>query len=255
MNVHVRRWFLVASVSVFTLCAPRIGASVDRLIWRASGAIQSITASSLTVDRFTYSLTPTTAYEKNHHQTTRSAFSVGDRVKVTFLTDRSVLRLEEDTSRGNIPSGTPIPGATSHSSRFSAKLAPLGASTSRGNSVGSYNETEGRFTLNIKVPRNTIPLATTDEEAKALSVNAVITRRGAVVARCSTSFAVKRQKLSVYEFKTDIERKSDNGASTVRARKGRCTLPSGSIGIPTVRSGDRVTVSEKTAGEFLKGHF
>lgn len=255
MEINVRRLILVASVSVLILCAPRSGASVDRLIWRATGSIQAITASSVTVNRFTYTLTPATTYERNHHQTTRSAFSVGDHVKVTFLTDRSVLQLEEDTSNGNLPTSTPTPVPTPRGSRFSAKLTPLGASMSGGNGVGSYNQTEGRFTLNIKVPRNSIPLATTDTEAKALSVSAVITRRGALVARCSTSFAVKRQKRSVYEFKTDIERKSDNGSSNIRSRKGGCTLASGSIGIPIVRSGDRVTVSEEMAGEFLKGHF
>ncbi len=255
MKKQIRRWIFAATVTLLTICAPRIGVGVDRLIWRASGTIDSISANSVIVSRFAYKLTPTTIYEKSHRQASLSSFAVGDRVKVTFITDRSVLRLEGESPRENTPSSTPTPDATPNISRLTAKLSPLGVSEALGNAAGSYSETESKFTATIKVPRNTIPLATTNSEAKALSVKATITRRGTIVATCTAPFSLNRRTPSVFEFKTEIERNGGIGSTNLRSRKGRCVLANGSVGIPTVRSGDRMTVSEETAGEFLRGKF
>lgn len=251
MNIKKVPWIVIALVLLATL-APRIGATVDRLIWRASGTVESISSDALVVSRFSYKLTGSTIYEKNNHQTSRSAFAVGDHVSLTFLTDRSVLRLVGDSSDDTPPARNPTPTVKPEVSKFTAKLSPLGASTARGDSVGSYSQAEGSFALRIKLPRNSTPLATTDVEAKALIVTAAITRRGRVVATCATAFEPKRRKPSVYEFKTHLQK---TGQNRLRAIKGRCVLPSGKSGLPTVRSGDLVTVSEVTAGEFLRGHF
>jgi len=255
MQKRVRRWIFAATVTLIIMCAPRIGVGVDRLIWRASGTIDSISASSVSVNHFAYKLTSETMYEKSHQQVNLSSFGVGDRVKVTFITDRSVLRLEGESSRESTPSSTPTPDATPNSSRLTAKLSPLGVSEALGNAAGSYSETESKFTATIKVPRNTIPLATTISDAKALSVNATITRRGTIIATCTAPFSLNRRTPSVFEFKTEIERNGSVGSANIRSRKGRCVLANGSVGIPTVRSGDRMTVSEATAGEFLRGKF
>jgi hypothetical protein len=252
MKKNARRWISIVSIAIVTLYAPQISAGVDRLIWRASGTIEAISVDSLTVNRFAYKLTSTTVYEKNDRQTTRSAFSVGDHVKVTFITDRSVVQLEGESTSGHAPGSTPTPAATPQVTRLTAKLTPLGNSIARGDGVSSYSETERALTLRIKVPRNTIPLATTDAEAKDLSVTASITRHGDLVATCSTAFEPKRQKRSVYEFKVQIKK---TGRSRARAIKGKCVLANGATGIPTVHAGDLVTVSEATAGEFLTGIF
>jgi hypothetical protein len=217
--------------------------------------IESITANTLTVNRLAFKLTSATIYEKSQHQSNLSSFAVGDRVKVTFITDRSVLRLEGDTSSGDSPTRTPTHVATPHLSRLTARLAPLGVSKARGECVGSYSETGRRFTLNIQIPRNTIPFATTNGEAETLSVNAKITRHGKLVATCATSFALNQRKRAVFEFKTDLTGKGHARSRNIASRKGRCVLPNGSVGPPIVRLGDLVTVSETTAGEFLTGDF
>ena len=252
MKKNTRRWITIVSIAILTLCAPQIGAGVDRLIWKATGSIESISASTLVVNRFTYKLTGSTVYERDDQQTTRSAFNVGDRVKVTFITDRSVVQLEEDSSSEHAPAHTPTPVAAPEITKLTAKLAPLGGSAARGDGISRYSDTERAFSLLIKVPRNTIPLATTDAEAKALAVSATITRDGGLVATCSTAFEPKRKKRSVYEFKTLIQKVGRNRA---RALKGTCVLASGAKGIPTVHEGDLVLVSEAAAGEFLRGDF
>lgn len=252
MRKNARRWIFIASVAILTFCAPRMIGAVDRLMWRASGTIESISADTLVVNRFTYKLTAATVYERDHHQTTRSAFGVGDRVKLKFVTDRSVIQLENDSTSAHAPESTPNPAATPHVTRLTAKLAPLGDSKARGDSVSSSSQKERAFTLLINVPRNTIPLATTDAEAKVLSVTATISRGGDLVATCSTRFEPKRKKRSVYQYKTHIQK---TGHARSRAIKGRCVLANGSAGIPTVHAGDLVTVSEATYGEFLQGDF
>jgi hypothetical protein len=246
---------VLVSAALVTVCGPRLSAGVDRLIWRASGTIQSITADSLTVNRFDYKLNSTTVYEKDHHQTTRSAFAPGDRVKITFITDRSVLKLEGETTNAQVPASTPTPAATPQPTKFTAKLAPLGASTARGDSFGSYSTNERTFAIRVRIPQNSIPLATTDAEARALSVKATITRRGETVATCSTAFEPRRRKRSVYEFKTHIQSNGRYSSSKIRFIQGRCVLANGISGLPTIRTGDVVTVSETTAGEFLRGGF
>ena len=252
MSARKGRSIVIALVAVLSTLAPQVGASVDRLIWRASGTVESISSDSLIVDRFSYKLTGGTIYEKNNHQTTRSAFSVGDNVRLTFLTDRSVLRLVGETSGDTTPARTPGPVVKPEISRLTAKLSRLGSSTARGDSVGSYSQTERAFSIRVKVPRNSTPLATTEAQAKALVVTATITRRGAVVATCATAFETKRRKRSVYEFKTSIHKEGRNRSHAI---KGRCVLASGASGLPTVRAGDVMTVSEATAGEFLTGRF
>ncbi len=252
MSARKGRSIVIALVAVFSTLAPQVGASVDRLIWRASGTVESISSDSLIVDRFSYKLTGGTIYEKNNHQTTRSAFSVGDNVRLTFLTDRSVLRLVGETSGDTTPARTPGPVVKPEISRLTAKLSRLGSSTAQGDSVASYSQAERAFSIRVKVPRNSIPLATTEAQAKALVVTATITRRGAVVATCATAFETKRRKRSVYEFKTSIHKEGRNRSHAI---KGRCVLASGASGLPTVRAGDVMTVSEATAGEFLTGRF
>jgi hypothetical protein len=139
--------------------------------------------------------------------------------------------------------------------KSSARLASHGDSRAKGESNASYGETESKFIVQVRIPRNSIPLATTEAEAKALSVKTTITRDGELVARCTASFQPKRRKRFVFEYKTEVERKGRTGATRARSRKGRCVLANGSVGLPSVRSGDLVTVSEATAGEFLKGDF
>lgn len=231
----------------------------DRLVWKTKGVIQGITATNLKLNGFSYRLTPTTVYEKNDHQTSMSAFSVGDYVEVSFISDHSVIQVEGRSANQSVPTGTPTPlatpVATPEATKFTARLAPLGSSTARGESVGSYSETESKFTLQVRLPRNTVPLATTDAQAKALKVKVTITRDDDVVATCTTAFETTRAKRFVYEFKTEIEGKGKTRGVKSRFRKGRCILASGSSGLPTVRAGDLVTVSEASAGEFLRGDF
>ncbi len=252
MKIQLRRLLLIAALA---LCAPRLSAGEDRLIWRAQGVIQTITADILTINRFEYKLNSSTTYEKDSKQTSRSAFTAGDSVKVTFLTDRSVLHVEGESAREDAPSGTPAPTPTPDVKKLSARLTPLGVSKAKGGSIGSYSSAESTFTLQVKIPRNTIPLATTEAAAKALSVKATITRDGDLVARCTTAFEVKRAKRFIFEYKTEIEKRSSNGSKRTRARKGRCVLANGSTGLPSVKAGDLVTISETTAGEFLRGDF
>jgi hypothetical protein len=109
--------------------------------------------------------------------------------------------------------------------------------------------------IEVRVPRNTIPLATTNAEAKSLSLTATITRRGEDLATCGLRFYSRRRELSRYEFETDIESSTRRRVTKVRARKGSCKLANGSTGLPKVKDGDVVTVSEADAGEFLKGTF
>jgi hypothetical protein len=255
MSMKPRSLFFIAAVAMVAFYAPRSGTCEDRLIWYAKGTIDSITSHTLRINRFDYKLTSATAYEMDNHQTTLSAFEVGDHVKVTFLTDRSALKVEGESSNEQAPSRTPTPAATPKVTKLSARLAPLGTSKAKGESVGTYSSTQSKFILLIKIPRNSIPLATTEVEAKALSVRATITRDGDLVARCTTAFAAKRAKRSVFEYKTEIERRSSAGSKRTRARKGRCVLANGSTGLPSVRPGDLVTISETAAGEFLRGDF
>jgi hypothetical protein len=237
------------------VCAARSGAATDQLIWHTKGIINAISSDSVTVNRFNYKLTSTTAYEKNGHQTTRSAFAAGDSVQLDFISDHSVLKVEGKSSSDNTASGTPTPVATQHVTKFTAKLAPLGVSTAKGDSVGSYSETQSKFSLTVKVPRNSIPLATSKAEAKELSITATLTRNDELLATCTTAFQTKQSKNSLFEFKTEIEGKGGARSTKVRSLKGKCVLASGARGIPIVRAGDLVTVSEATAGEFLKGDF
>ena len=227
--------------------------AVDQLIWRTKGAIDSISAESITVNRFNYKLTATTVYEKNDQQTGRSAFVAGDYVQLEFLSDHTVLKVREKSSRESVPASTPTPAATPHATKYTARLAPLGASKAKGDSAGSYGETESKFTVTVKVPRNSIPLATTRAEAKALSITAAITRNDELVATCAAAFETKQSKKSLLEFKTEINGKGGSRSTKARARRGYCVLASGARGIPIVRAGDVVTVSETTAGEFLRG--
>jgi hypothetical protein len=108
--------------------------------------------------------------------------------------------------------------------------------------------------INVRIPRNTTPLATTNAEAKALSLTATITRRGEDVATCGLRFESRRRELSRYDFTTDIESTSRRRVTKVRARKGSCTLANGATGVPRVRDGDNVTISEG-GGDFLRGTF
>ena len=255
MAPKLPRWILIASVAAIGLFAPRATTAEDRLIWHAKGSIQSISSGTLTVNRFEYKLTPSTVYEKDDRPTTLSAFTVGDFVKITFLTDRSVLEVEAETLREDAPNPTPTPSATPNVTKFTTVLTQLGTSTAKGQSGASYGATESKFSLNIKIPRNTIPLATTIAEARALSITALITRDGDLVATCTAALDPKRKKKSIFEYKTEIERKNRAGARRARSKHGRCILANGSAGLPNVRAGDIVSVSEAVAGEFLRGQY
>lgn len=259
MTAHLRRLISLALVVMFVVCTPRAGSGEDRLIWKTKGVIQAISAASLTLNGFSYKLTSTTVYEKNDQHTSMSVFSVGDYVEIQFITDQTVIKVEGKSANQSDPTGTPAPVATPVATpevtKHTAKLDPLGASTTKGESVGSYSDKESKFTLRVKIPRNTVPLATTDAQAKALKVTATITRDDELVATCTTAFETKRAKKFVYEFTTEIEGKAKTKGVKSRFRKGRCVLANGSPGLPTVRSGDLVTVSEASAGEFLRGDF
>jgi hypothetical protein len=166
-----------------------------------------------------------------------------------------VIELEAKESGGPIVTDTPAPVATPQVSKFSARLAPLGASLAQGRGAATYNSPEGSLIVTIRIPQNTIPLATTSAEAKALSITATITRKGSNVATCRPRFESKRRQLSIYEFKTEVERKARYGSNKTRSKKGRCVLANGATGLPIVKAGDLVTVSEASAGEFLTGKF
>lgn len=255
MTAQLRRLIYIAAVVMFAILAPRASGAEDQLIWKTKGTIQAIVSGSLKLNGFSYKLTPSTVYKKNEQQTALSAFAAGDYVEVSFISDHSVLKVEGKTSTQPVPTSTPTPSPTPAVKRFTARLTPLGTSAARGESSAGYSETSSKFTLHVRIPRNTIPLATRDVEAKALSVTATITRGGNVVATCATSFEKKRVKRSVFEFKTEIEGKGKTRGIKARSRKGRCVLANGSTGIPTVRLGDFVTVSEAQAGEFVRGTF
>lgn len=252
MTIKLRRLIYVASVVILALCLPRMAVASDQLVWKVKGTIEAITSDSLSIKGFSYTLTSATAYEKNDHQTTRSAFAVGDYVQVSFLSDSSVLKVEGTSEAHITPTPIPTPVATPKVTRFNARLKPLGSSTAKGESVASYSEKESKFTVNVRIPHNSIPFATTESEAKVLVVKAAIMRDGDLVATCTAAFEPKKAQSAVFKFKTEIEKKS---SARARSRKGRCVLAKGRTGLPTVRVGDLVTVSEATAGEFLKGYF
>lgn len=257
MKIRALRCIISMSLGILAFTHSRASQSEDRLIWTAHGKIQSITAELLIVNKFEYKLNSSTVYEKDHRQTTRSAFESGDQVKITFLTDRSVLELEGESS-GEMPdplSPTPTPDPTPEIRRRSTRLTPLGASKAKGESIGSYSSKESQFVVSVKIPRNSTPLATTIEEAKALSVQATITRKDTLIATCDIALDKKQSTRSLYQFQAQIQSKGNNSSSRVRSRKGRCVLASGLAGIPSVRSGDRVSISESSAGEFLEGEF
>jgi hypothetical protein len=259
IKMALRGWIGAATVVLLAMCAARNGVAEDRLIWNAKGVIQSITADTLTINKFAYKLTPSTIYEKHDRETSRATFAAGDYVKVTFVTDRSVLKVEEEISEQSAPTSTPaptaIPEATPEVTKHTARLLPLGNSRAKGESVGSYSAKEGKFTLRVQLPRNSVPQAATVADAKALAVKATITRDNKLVATCTVAFEAKQAKKSVFEFRTEIERTIKSSSSKARSRKGRCVLARGSVGLPVVRAGDLVTVSEESAGEFLRGDF
>lgn len=257
MTAQLRRLIYIAATVIFAIWSPRTSRAEDLLIWKTKGTIQSIASGSLMLKGFSYTLTSKTVYEKNNHQTNLSAFVVGDYVEVSFLSDHSVLKVEGKSSNQTVPTSTPTPtpSATPDVTKFTARLDALGASTARGESAAGYSATESKFTLHVRIPRKTIPLVTTEVEAKALSVKAIITRGDDVVATCSTAFEKNRAKRFVFEFRTEIERNGTMRSTKARSRKGRCILANGSTGLPTVRAGDLVTVSEAQAGEFLRGDF
>jgi hypothetical protein len=230
--------------------------SEDRLIWEARGALQSIGNDTITVSDFQYKLTAATAYERDNQPASRGSFVIGEQVKVTFLTDRSVLELEGESSSHNDPAATtPTPVPTPEATPLSARLSPYRPSVARGEARATYTRGKSRFVIEVRVPRNTIPLATTNAEAKSLSLTATITRRGEDLATCGLRFYSRRRELSRYEFETEIESSTRRRVTKVRARKGSCKLANGSTGLPKVKDGDVVTVSEADAGEFLKGTF
>lgn len=255
MTAQLRRLIHIAAVVMFAISAPRASRAEDQLIWKTKGTIQAIVSGSLKLNGFSYKLTPTTVYKKNEQQTALSAFAAGDYVEVSFISDHSVLKVEGKASTQAVPTSTPTPSPTPVVTRFTARFTPLGTSAARGESSAGYSETSSKFTLHVRIPRNTIPLATRDAEAKVLSVTATITRGVDVVATCATAFEKKRAKRSVFEFKTEIEGKGKTRGAKARSRNGRCVLANGSTGIPTVRVGDLVTVSEAQAGEFVRGTF
>ncbi|MEY4668206.1 MAG: hypothetical protein RL518_905 [Pseudomonadota bacterium] len=256
MKITLLRSVRLATVALLALIVTSTGARAEkRLTWQSKGTLQVIKADAITVDGFPYKLTAGTVYDRYGQHTTLSSFKVGDYVKVTFLTDRTVLELEAQQSGGQSSTGTPTPAPTPQPSRFSARLSPLGTSVSQGRSAATYQGAAGRFTLEVKIPQNTIPLATTPADAKAMVITATITRKGVVIATCSTRFEATRRKVTAYDFKTEIERTIRYGSSRTRAKKGNCILADGSQGLPIVKGGDRMTVSEPTAGEFLTGTF
>lgn len=255
MTAQLRRLIYIAAVVLFGILAPGASRAEDQLILKTKGIIQAIVPGSLKLNGFSYKLTPTTLYKKNEQQTALSAFAAGDYVEVSFISDHSVLKVEGKTSNQAVPTSTPTPSPTPAVTRFTARLAPLGTSAARGESSAGYSETASKFALHVRIPRNSIPLATRDAEARAWSVTAIISRGDDVVATCTTAFEKKRAKRSVFEFKTEIEGKGKTRGSKARSRKGRCVLANGTTGIPTIRVGDFVTVSEAQAGEFVRGKF
>ena len=60
-----------------------------------------------------------------------------------------------------------------------------------------------------------------------------------------------QSKNSLFDFKTEIEGKGGARSTKTRSLKGKYVLASGARGIPIVRAGDLVTVSEAIAGELL----
>lgn len=260
MKYELSRWIQRATVAVMALYTIQTGECEDRLVWEAQGSLQSIGSDSIVVSDFRYELTPSTVYERDNHPASRDSFVVGDRVKVTFLTDRSVLELVGKSSDDDQPDGTPVPTTatpipTPEATPLSARLSPYRPSVARGEARATYTRGKSRFVINVRVPRNTVPLATTNAEAKALSLTATITRKGEDVATCGLRFYSRRRELSRYDFETDIESTTRRRVTKVRARKGSCKLANGATGVPKVKDGDVVTVSEADAGEFLKGTF
>ena len=256
MRRKLARWIQRATLVAISVCASQNAMSEDRLIWEARGALQSIGNDTITVSDFQYKLTAATAYERDNQPASRGSFVIGEQVKVTFLTDRSVLELEGESSSHNDPAATtPTPVPTPEATPLSARLSPYRPSVARGEARATYTRGKSRFVIEVRVPRNTIPLATTNAEAKSLSLTATITRRGEDLATCGLRFYSRRRELSRYEFETEIESSTRRRVTKVRARKGSCKLANGSTGLPKVKDGDVVTVSEADAGEFLKGTF
>jgi hypothetical protein len=239
-----------------------MGECEDRLVWNAQGSLQSIGNDSIVVDNFQYELTSSTAYERNNQPASRESFVVGDHVKVKFITDRSVLELVGKSSDDDQPDTTPAPIMatpipTPEATPISTRLSPFSIvpTRARGEVRSTYTGRKNRFVINVRIPRNTVPLATTNAEAKALSLTATITRRGEDLATCGLRFESRRRELSRYDFKTDIESTTRRRVTKVRARKGSCTLANGATGVPRVKDGDNVSISEADGGDFLQGTF
>lgn len=257
MKCELARWIQRATVAVMALYTIHPGECEDRLVWEAQGSLQSIGSDSIVVSDFRYELTPSTAYERDNHPASRESFAVGDHVKVTFLTDRSVLELVGKSSDDEQPDATPVPILAPQATPISTRLSPYAPlpTLARGEVSATYTGRKSRFVIKVRIPRNTVPLATTNAEAKALSLTATITRKGEDVATCGLRFYSRRRELSRYDFETDIESTTRRRVTKVRARKGSCKLANGATGLPKVKDGDVVTVSEADAGEFLKGTF
>jgi len=257
MKCELASWILRATAALMALSTIHMGECEDRLVWKAQGSLQSIGNDSIVVDNFQYELTSSTAYERNNQPASRESFVVGDHVKVTFITDRSVLELVGKSSDDDQPDATPAPIPPPEATPISTRLSPFSIvpTRARGEVRATYTGRKNRLVINVRIPRNTTPLATTNAEAKSLSLTATITRRGEDLATCGLRFYSRRRELSRYEFETDIESSTRRRVTKVRARKGSCKLANGSTGLPKVKDGDVVTVSEADAGEFLKGTF
>jgi hypothetical protein len=230
---------------------------------QATGRISAITASSVTVDLLTCSLTRATNFiDQFWDRIKKRSYDIGDEVTLACRNDvaTSLIMLADNrkTCCGN----------SQLNFRLRTQLVPVsGVATSATGSVNYRLKRNGsarddQLAVSVKIPLpSTIPFAETYAAARSLVLQATLSRNDIPFAVCTfqpvgRSIVSKRPAIE-FRIDTKDDRRSDRGRA--RSIRGYCDIDLATAGVqrglPVILMDDTIKVSETEVADFLIGRF
>lgn len=139
--------------------------------------------------------------------------------------------------------------------RNSTLKTPSGV-TSSVSGKSQYIDTKGEKRLHIRVQvplGSTVPPLPSESSAQALSLIGQISRAGVLLASCQLEFRKVNSDSGRARYELEIRKKI---RKSLREKFGSCTLADSSQpGLPAIKKGDSLSISETSVGTFLEGSF
>jgi hypothetical protein len=261
-SIMKKKYFILSSFLLFLFFAWD-SAEAQPIEQQATGRISAITSSSVTVNLLTCSLTRRTNFiDQFWDRIKKRTYDIGDEVMLTCRNGVATTLVMLADNRKSCCGNSQV------NFRLRTQFFPVsGVATSATGSVnyrlkrnGSTRDDQLAISVKIPIP-STIPFADTYTSARALLLQATLSRNDVPFAVCTLQ-PVGRSVLNTrpaIEFRVDTkdDRRSDRGRA--HAIRGTCDIdlmtPGMQQGLPVILMNDTIVVRDSVAGDFLQGKF